>query len=134
MRWLRALIWPEQTERAALLEKAVAVTQRVRPVLWRGDALTQLPMACAQAPADAVLCVWRSFTLNQFTPQAREQFAGLLAAEAARRSVFRIGLEGTPEGALLRLSVFEAGSERETTLARCDPHGGWIQWLAADDE
>lgn len=133
VRRLRALIWPEQTERVDLLARAVTVAQRVRPALWRGEALTLLPAAFAQTPTDSALCLWHSFTLNQFTPQAREQFAGLLVTEAARRPVFRIGLEGTPEGALLRLSVFEAGSERETTLARCDPHGGWIQWLAADD-
>jgi hypothetical protein len=133
VRWLRALIWSEQTERVALLEQAIAVARLARPTLWRGDALTLLPTALTQVPADAALCVYHSFTLNQFTPAARQQFTALLAAEAAQRPLFRLSYEWATDSALLQLSTFTSGGEHITTLARCDPHGGWIQWLAADE-
>lgn len=128
-RWLRALIWPEQTERAQRLEAALAVAARERPSLWRGDALTLLPDAFAQAPSEAALCVWHSFTLNQFTPDARREFTHRLAAEGARRPLFGLGLEWTPDGARLWLTTLESGDAQTTLLAACDPHGSWLEWM-----
>jgi hypothetical protein len=43
MLWLRALIWPEHPERAALLQQVLALAQREPPPLIAGDVLTVLP-------------------------------------------------------------------------------------------
>lgn len=130
--WLRALIWPELTERAHLLKSAIAVAQAERPTVWRGDALELMPRALAQAPPDATLCVWHSFTLNQFTPEARAAFTAQLAAVAAHRPLYKIGLEWGTDCARLTLSTFTEGEECSTLLARCDPHGAWLEWLVAE--
>ncbi|MBL8046829.1 MAG: DUF2332 domain-containing protein [Anaerolineales bacterium] len=127
--WLRALIWPELVERARLLENALQVAQAARPTVWCGDAVPLLPQAFAQAPAEATLCVWHSFTLNQFAPEARAAFTAQLAAAAAQRPLYKIGLEWGTDCALLSLSMFTAGEEHTTLLAHCDPHGAWLEWL-----
>lgn len=127
--WLRALIWPELTERARLLENAVAVAQAARPTVWRGDAVQLLPQAFAQAPTNVTVCVWHSFTLNQFTPEARAAFTAQLATMAAQRPLYKIGLEWGVDCAQLSISTFTAGAEHSTLLARCNPHGAWIEWL-----
>lgn len=64
VRWLRALIWPEQQARAALFEQALAEARREPPTVLAGDAAELLPAAVAALPADALVCVYHSYTLN----------------------------------------------------------------------
>jgi hypothetical protein len=133
--WLRALIWPEHRERAALFQAARTLALADPPPLRAGDALEALPQALAAAPPDATLCVWHSYTLNQFTPDARARFAAILAAHAARRPLYRVAVEllwgDRPQ---IRLTSLAAGAARETRLADCSPHGHWMEWLAGDTE
>ncbi len=45
--------------------------------------------------------------------------------------MWRIGLEwGGGVAPELRLTAYDGAEVRETTLARSDPHGAWIEWLA----
>ncbi|HEX5689486.1 MAG TPA: DUF2332 domain-containing protein, partial [Roseiflexaceae bacterium] len=81
MLWLRALIWPEQRDRAALLEQAIAVVRQHPPRLLAGDALDLLPGAIRAAPEEALVCVFHTFTLNQFPQPARERFDVLIAEQ-----------------------------------------------------
>jgi hypothetical protein len=131
VRWLRALIWPEQANRAALLDRAVAEALADPPPLRAGDALALLPDVFAATPLDTTLCVWHSFTLNQFPSEAREQFIALLAAESHRRDVYDISMEVAPgDGPQIQLFTYRAGERTEELLAYCSPHGYWLEWLA----
>jgi len=128
MLWLRALIWPEQHERAALLDRAIEVARREPPRL-AGDALDLLPDAIRSAPADAALCVFHTFTLNQFSATAREQYDQLIAAQAASRNLCEIAIEWREPYPSVALTTFESGARSEQTLAHCDAHGAWLEWL-----
>jgi hypothetical protein len=131
VRWLRALIWPEQTNRAALLDQAVAGVLADPPPLRAGDALALLPDVFAAIPLDTTLCIWHSFTLNQFPHEAREQFSRVLAAESTHRAVYQIWMEGFPgDRPNIRLFTYQAGERTEELLAYCSPHGYWLEWLA----
>lgn len=131
MAWLRALIWPEHADRRTLLDAAAATVLADSPALRAGDALALLPSVLAHLPADVVPCVFHSFTLNQFAPQDRDRLTTILAACGTRRDCYRISIEmlqvGAPE---LRLEQWHAGRHHEALLARCNPHGAWIEWLA----
>jgi hypothetical protein len=127
--WLRALIWPEQLDRAALLERAIEVARHHPPQLLAGDAIGLLPGVLASVPADAGLCIYHSFTLNQFPSEAREQFANLLTKHAAGRDMALIALEWHEQHATLDLALFENGARSDQRLAHCDAHGGWMEWL-----
>ncbi len=130
VRWLRAMIWPEQIDRAALLDQASAAALADPPPLLAGDALALLPEVFAAIPPDTTLCVWHSYALNQFPPEARDQFVALLAAESARRPVYHIWMEGFPgDRTHIRLFVYRAGERTEEILAYCSPHGYWLEWL-----
>jgi hypothetical protein len=89
-----------------------------------------LPQALDEAPPDATLCVWHSYTLNQFTPEAREQFAAILAAHATRRPLYRLAVEffwdDRPQ---MRLTTYAGGAAQESRLAYCGGHGDWLEWL-----
>jgi hypothetical protein len=127
--WLRALIWPEQRDRAALLAQAIEVARQHPPPLLAGDAIELLPEVLANVPADAALCIYHSFTLNQFPSEARERFAALLAQHATRRDLALIAIEWRETDAAVDLSLFENGARTDVRLAHCDAHGSWIEWL-----
>ncbi len=127
--WLRALIWPEHTRRAELLRAAVAQAQRNPSRILAGDALDLLPGLLETAPGDATLCVYHSFTVNQFSREARERLAALLSEHSARRPIFRVAVESRPEGdAEITLFSYRNGSATTEPLAICNPHGRWLEW------
>lgn len=130
--WLRALIWPEHTERVELLRRALEVVRREPPEMTAGDALAVLPDALGRIPEGAKLCVFHSLTLNQFSREGRARFADMLAEEARRRPIFEVSLEYRQREGPLQLDVVRyADGERaqETQLARCQPHGKWLGWV-----
>ncbi|HEY3187452.1 MAG TPA: DUF2332 domain-containing protein [Solirubrobacteraceae bacterium] len=125
--WLRALIWPDQPERMTRLERAIEMTGRDPPRLVAGDALDVLPGLLEEAPPDAAVCVYHSFTLNQLSAAARERFAALLADVRARRPLAEVAIGGAPPS--------ESGFHPEirldgALLGRAEPHAGWIEWAA----
>lgn len=128
--WLRALIWPEQLDRAALLERAIEVARRDPPPLLAGDALGLLPGVLASVPADTGLCIYHSFTLNQFPSAARQRFADMVAEHAAGRDLALSAMEWREPHASLDLTLFQNGARIDQRLAHCDAHGSWMEWLA----
>jgi hypothetical protein len=134
VRWLRALVWPEHPARAARFEQVLALAQHEPPPLIAGDALTVLPHAVAEAPADAALCVFHTATLAHFPPEARERFGALIAGLAGQRDLFWLSSEGSANSGrrglyLTLLTAFEYGRRVERQLAYSHPHGAWLEWL-----
>ena len=141
--WLRALVWPDQPQRADRLERAAALVAAESPTLMAGDALDLLPAALAGLPADALVVVFHSHALNQFAPADRERFLGLVAQQSQRRDIWLVSLEGpnampmpsrTPSpdfDAEMWVTRFTAGQVAEQRLwARYDAHGEWLRWAA----
>ncbi|HEX5691100.1 MAG TPA: DUF2332 domain-containing protein [Roseiflexaceae bacterium] len=128
MLWLRALIWPEQRDRAALLEQAIAVAQQNPPRLLAGDALDLLPGAIGAAPEETLVCVFHTFTLNQFPQPARERFDALIAEQAARRDLCVIAIEWREPYPAIDLTWFASDERQTQRLGFCDAHGAWIEW------
>lgn len=79
LRWLQALVWPGEGERAARLSAAVeAVRAAPRPRMVRGDLLDALPALAAEAPPEATLVIFHSAALGSLAPARREEFARLV--------------------------------------------------------
>lgn len=76
-RWLRTLIWPEERERAAQLDAAIAIAREHPPHLVPGDAVEGLRALAAHAPTDATLVVWSPAVLVYLPPADRTRFAAL---------------------------------------------------------
>ena len=123
-RWLEALIWPEHSDRTALLANAREIWLQQPPRVQAGDALEMLPILIAEAPADSALCVFHCHALNQFPVQARDSFRGLLRSAAQSRPIFHVSSEGE------RMEVVRMEGDRLTTLLSVSrsSHGRWIQW------
>lgn len=128
--WLRALIWPEQEYRATLLQRALQEAQKHPPQLIAGDALEQLPTIIATVPPNTTLCLFHTFVLNQFSPQAREQLDTLIAHHAAQRDIYVVSITWlVGEMPQLGLATYTSQSKTEQTLAYCSGHGHTLQWL-----
>ncbi|MFG2831855.1 DUF2332 family protein [Streptomyces sp. NPDC048434] len=79
LRWLQALVWPGDEERAAQLSAAVeAVRPAPRSRMVRGDLLDELPALAAEAPPGATLVIFHSAVLSGLPPVRREEFARLV--------------------------------------------------------
>ena len=130
--WLRALIWPEHHERVTRLQQALEIARQEPPPLMAGDALTLLPDVIAKIPFNTALCIFHSFTVNQFSPEQREQLSSLLQEMSAQHAIFRVSLEELPGERYPRLDLtrYGDGEKTEQTLAYCAAHGWWLEWLA----
>jgi hypothetical protein len=130
--WLRALIWPEQSDRAIRLEEAMESFRRNPIQLIAGDVADQLPELLDKASPRLAICLFSSFTLNQISQAGRDHLAAFLTEYSRIRNIsvffLALGYVNTQD-VELRLSIYEKGSTREERLARCAPHGGWIEWL-----
>ncbi len=137
MDWLRALVWPDHTDRMALLNSAIEVARKDPPTLIGGDVFELLPALIAGADPETSVCVFATFVLNQFSEEMRERLRQLLVASAATREVAIVVMgfsefvsmkrELPFEGSLWLAQLGPAG-KRATRLAGCHHHGRWIDW------
>ncbi|MBC7544778.1 MAG: DUF2332 domain-containing protein [Candidatus Sericytochromatia bacterium] len=130
--WLRALLWPEQHARAALLQAAVSVARQAPFTMWAGDLLARLPDAIRQVPADAVPVIMHSFTFNQLSEADRDRGDAIIATLGAERDLSRLSIEWLTgdDGPLLTHTAYRRGVAETTPLANVDQHGNWMTWLA----
>ena len=74
MRWLEALVWPEQDFRITRLRAAIDVARLDPPRLFEGDLVQRLHDVARTAPADATLVVFHSAVLTYLEVDQRRAF------------------------------------------------------------
>ena len=133
VRWLEALVWPEEQDRLQRLRAAIAIAREEPPRIVRGDLLEQLTEVAADAPRDATLVVFHTAVLAYLTPAEREQFKALVGDLRGHW----ISNEGAGVVSGLQLpavvprspSHFVLAVDGSRPVAFCDGHGRWLQWL-----
>jgi hypothetical protein len=129
--WLKALVWPDQVERFARLEKAIALFARHKPEIRAGDALSHLSEAIAQVPEDQPVCIYHTMAVYQFTDDMREALDAVLTMAGLRRTIWRLSFEGTLSGDNpMLLYSYRDGKKETLMLGLAHPHGNWLEWLA----
>jgi hypothetical protein len=130
-RWLQALVWPEHTDRHALLAAALTLVRQQPPRIVAGDAAEVLPAVLAEVPADAILCVYDSYTLNQVPRAVRDRVLAHLAGHAMVRDLYRVAQEGfsLTEPPTVELTTYHKKEVRHQVLARTESHGRWLEWI-----
>ena len=141
MDWLRALTWPDHTDRLDLLNAAIEVARQDPPNLVRGDVFELLPGLIARADPASEVCVFATFVLNQFSEEMRGRLRQLLLMASEGRSVslvvigFSEFIAMEPEPPFdysLWLARLSPKSRSATRLARCHHHGRWLEWAPAE--
>ena len=134
-RWLRACLWPDKPARQERLAAALAVAREHPVEVRRGDALAALPGLIAEAPADALVCVFHTAVLIYFAREQIEALGALL--EGVEREVAWIGGEATgvlvedrrEPGAPLYFALSAGRPGAMVQRGRMGHHGGWLEWF-----
>jgi hypothetical protein len=132
VRWLRALIWPEQTERFELFDRAVELVRRDPVPVRQGDLTRDVVKLASAAPQNATLVIFHSAVLAYLDDADRGRFREQLAALQAQRRVVWLSNEGA--GVVVDIPVpagpvpFVLARDGEP-IALTGPHGHWVQWL-----
>lgn len=127
--WLRALVWPDTHGRFERLEAALKVYASERPEIRIGSALDLLPDAIRAIPEDQRICVYHSYVVYQFSSEMKEALESLLILAGLRRPIWRVGIEGGPDGSnTIEMTRYHDGIRDAQTLALCHPHGAWLDW------
>ena len=132
-RWLRACLWPDQPARQARLAAALEIAREHPVDIRRGDALTLLPELIAEAPADALVCVFHTAVLIYFEPGRSRRCARCSARSSATSPGSPARLPGVlvKDRRVERLH-FALAAGRPGALVqrgRMGHHGGWLEWL-----
>lgn len=128
MLWLRALVWPEHTDRARRLENAIALARHSPPFVIQGDALDIVPRALNGIAREMPVLLFHSFVLNQFSSQSRAYYHTLLAGHSVGRRLYDLAMEPKEWPTPLILTTYADGVSSEETLAVCDHLGRWMEW------
>jgi hypothetical protein len=132
VRWLEALVWPEEKDRLQRLRGAIAVARRERPKVIRANLLDALTALASEAPSDATLVVFHTAVLAYLSAPERERFARDVRALGAEWiSNEAPGVAPTavaPRAKPVADSHFVIARNGQS-VAFCDPHGRWVQWL-----
>jgi hypothetical protein len=143
-RWLRACLEPDQPERAARLEAAVALAAAAPPLLLRGNPVEVLPDAFGQVPADALPVVTTTWALSQFPLESRLRFLHRLDDAAAGRPLAWVSVEGVGVApaiptlgdrrasghSIIGLAAFDQSTLNAEAIGRCWLRGRMLSWLA----
>ncbi len=143
-RWLRACLWPDQPERIARLDAAIALAATAPPLLLRGDPVDLLPDAFARVPADALPVVTTTWALSSFRLESRLRFWRRLEEAAAGRAVAWVSAEGVGVApsiptlgdrrasghSIIGLAVLDRSAVRAEAVGRCWSRGALLAWLA----
>jgi hypothetical protein len=137
---LRAYLWPDQVERRARLDAALAVAKRVPARVERADACEWTLRRLERPAPGRATVVYHSIVMQYLGRERALRFAEIVRGAGGRASAESplawLYLEPRPRGAgefdhLVRLTVWPGGEER--TLAASSPHGPPVRWLASPD-
>ncbi|GGE21962.1 hypothetical protein GCM10011529_30740 [Polymorphobacter glacialis] len=132
---LMAFVWPEQLERVARAEAAIALAQANLPPIDGADAADWV-QAHVAPQAGSVAVVLHSIAYQYFPPATKAGIAAHLAAQPASADAplawLRFEMDDAAEAHLptLRLTLWQGGPPTERLLARAHPHGTFLEWFA----
>src|SRR5579859_1056148 len=110
--WLRALVWADHRERAALLDSALTVAAAAPAIpVHAGEAAEVLPRLVTTAPAELAVCIFHTAFLAHLPRLDRQRFEHLIAVLSAVRPIYWVQAEPLPDPAdpRLRLTICQDG-------------------------
>jgi hypothetical protein len=141
-RWLEACVWPDQADRFARLERAIALFRSDPVVVRSGDAVEDLAAALGDLGQGAPV-VTTSWALCYLDANTQGAWIAELERLGAASDLTWLWLESPvqvpvlPTGpalsgsdaTLLGVSEWRGGVRADRVLARCHPHGYWLRWM-----
>ena len=127
--WLRALVWPEHTERLDVLDAALERAQADPPQVVTDDAVETLVDHAGSMPDDGTLVVYHTALLYQLSEEQRSTLHRALATIGETRPVWWLSGDGeTDDSGTFGLEVTRFPDGDTVQLGRYEQHGRWIDW------
>jgi hypothetical protein len=127
---LISYVWPDQTERLARLDGAIALARRVPATVDRAPAGAWVAARLADPAPGRATVVYHSIVMQYLPPDERAEVDGAIAAAGIRATpdapLARLAMEPKDELADVRLTIWPGGEER--LVARAGYHGAPVQW------
>ena len=132
IRWQRALIWPEHSDRVKAMDEALAHAKTAPVEIEEGDATREIEEHIGRLPSDAARVLFATHVFYQIPREGRHLILDGIASASREQSVDLIRMESSGEGdSRVEWFSFEGGERvGHTVLARSDSHGRWIEWGA----
>ena len=132
---LLAFIWPDQPERLARTQAAIALARQYPPPLVRDDAAAWLERTLALADGLATI-VYHSIAFQYFPAAAQARISAHMAATGAMATVrqplawLRLEMDDPANPALpaIRLTLWRGDGAEERLLGHAHAHGTFVQW------
>ncbi len=132
---LLAYVWPDQPERVARAEAAIALARDLRPPIDQGDAADWLERQVAPQ-SGSVAVVFHSVAFQYFPPATKARIASHMTAQGTRATPaaplawLRYEMDDASVANLptLRLTLWQGGDASDQLLAHAHPHGSFVQW------
>ncbi len=125
-RWLEALVWPEDRDKAALLHHALALAMTVPVDVLAGDAVELCPAWSAQVRPGEPRIVFHCATRMHVPIHRRNAFDRAIDEIASDGPTYRIAIEG--DG----IQITEPGRPSARRF-NADGHLAWVAPVPADD-
>ena len=146
VRWLRACVWPDHTDRRERLEAAIDVGRQHSQSVRHGDLVDDLPKVLQEAPTDATLVVFHSAVFPYVDPERRQAFSRIITEFSQHRDIVWISNEGAwgsphisllapppaPLQFLLGRSIAHEGMQTASILGFAHPHGADLEWVPVE--
>ena len=149
-RWLRACVWPSESQRHGRLGAAIALARDTSVELRRGDASACLATIVKEIDDEVRPVIFHSWVVSYFDRAARLRFAEAARAIVSERGGVWISAESTGvvpgldapllhddaslarrEATIWHVTTRDARGDCESrAMARTHAHCRWIEWLA----
>ncbi len=133
VRWLKALVWPEPSDRAQMMDMAISIVRANPPRLIQGNALEVLSEITPNIPNDSAAIFYHTFVTYQFSEIMRQALTELIHVQAGRFDhAFYVSIEWLDNSyaPMLHLTHYIKGEvQSKKLLARCTGHARWVEWL-----
>lgn len=127
-----AYLWPDQPERIARMEAALALAAKAGPLVDQGDAAEWLEARLAQGWEGACHLVYHTVAHQYFPAATQSRIARAMEVAGARATALAplawVGMEADEkaEGAGVTLRIWPG--DLRLSLGRAGFHGQWVDW------
>ncbi len=130
LRWLDALIWPEDDDRRHRLRQGARAARRHPVAVERADLREGLQPLLDRVPLDQHPVFLHTAVMYQLTAEERAALEEHLRDLGRRRPLHRLSMEWVDASQTeLRLRAYTESGVEHRVLARVNAHGHWIEWL-----
>jgi len=130
-RLLRSFVWPDQSWRLHLLDRAIAALRDDPPELVRGDFVEELPRLLAGRQPGALTLVFQTAVTGYVDEEGWRRVQAALRRAGEDGTLAYVWTARPDEGEHTYWGVFlrlcPGGETR--LLAHADFHGAWLRWL-----